>query len=67
MALTIEQVLELLKKKQGDTTQLDFAKKLGVTRGYLIDVYMKRRPPGPSILEFLKLKKVVTVEYEKSS
>jgi transcriptional regulator with XRE-family HTH domain len=67
MALTVDQVLELLREKQGELTQKDFAEKLGVSAAYLIDVYRGRRPPGPSILRFLKLEKRVTTVYWKTA
>lgn len=49
--LTVEQVLELLRKRQGNRTQREFAKELGITGQYLCDLYLRRRDPGEAVLK----------------
>lgn len=49
--LTVEQVLELLRKRQGNRTQREFAKELGITGQYLCDLYLRRRDPGETVLK----------------
>jgi hypothetical protein len=41
------------------STHAALAKKMGISPAYLCDVLDGRRNPGPKILKFLKLKKVV--------
>lgn len=49
--LTVEQVLEMLRKRQGDRTQREFAAELGITGQYLCDLYLRRRDPGEAVLK----------------
>lgn len=51
--LTVEQVLEILRKRQGERTQREFAAELGITGQYLCDLYLRRRDPGEKVLENL--------------
>lgn len=55
--ITKEQVIEILKKRQGDRSAKALAEELGVSPAYLSDVYAGNRDPGPSILEHLGLEK----------
>lgn len=50
---TIDQVLDLMKRRQGERTQREFAEELGVSQQYLCDVYLRKREPGESILKGL--------------
>ena len=51
-----EEVLGLLRDKQGNRTQTEFAVEIGVTNQYLSDVLNGRRgPTGPAILRYLGL------------
>lgn len=52
-AATLDQLLEIMKHLQGDKTQLEFAKQIGVSPQYLCDVYHNRREPGEKILNSL--------------
>jgi hypothetical protein len=65
---TRDDVINFLKKKQGDNSLRAFATSLGITVAYLSDVYRGRRDPGPAILDPLKLKAIrkTTVFYEKA-
>ena len=56
-ALTKKQLIEALRKMQGDRTAKDFAASIGVSQAYLSDVYHGRREPGPAILGLLGLQK----------
>jgi len=60
MTYSVEQIVAILKKRQGQRTLTDFAKSLGITKVYLSDIYRKRRDPGPAILEYLGFEKLVT-------
>ena len=60
-----EQVIELLRKRQGSMTLKDFAASLGLSVGYINDVYCGNRCPGPSILQALGVEKVTTVDYRE--
>jgi len=48
-------VLEMLKRKQGDKSMRKFAIELGISAPYLWDIYKGQRLPGPAVLEKLGL------------
>lgn len=48
--LNQDQVIDLLRKRQGDRTAKELAEEFGITPQYLSDVYLRRREPGPGIL-----------------
>ena len=48
-----DEVLEILRKRQGQGTQNDLAESLGVSSAYLSDVFLGRRDLGVKILEAL--------------
>lgn len=50
-----EDVLEMLKRKQGKTSLRQFAIELGISAPYLSDIYKGQRLPGPAVLEKLGL------------
>jgi len=52
------EVVRMLKKQQGDLSQTDFAKIVGVSKQYLGDIYAGRRDPGPKVLNYLRLEAV---------
>lgn len=60
-----EQVIALLKQKQGDLTGTEFAKRLGISGSFLTEIYKGRRDPGETILSQLGLSKRVL--YEKTA
>ena len=62
-----EQVIALLRKRQGSQSLREFAEALGVSAGYLSDIYCGNRAPGPAILRILGIEKTVTIEYEKKA
>lgn len=52
---TRDQVIELLKVRQGDRSATDLADEIGVSKAYISDLFMGRRNPGPKILKYLGL------------
>jgi hypothetical protein len=60
--LTLEQVVALMKERQGDKPQRVFAQELGITQGYLSDIYRLNRQPGEQILEKLGLVRRIVFE-----
>jgi len=58
-AVKPDQIVDLLRKKQGGRTARALAQEIGVTEQYLSDVFKGRREPGPSILAGLGLEKQV--------
>lgn len=57
--LTHLEVIELLKKRQGDMSLRGFASELGISAVYLMNIYKCRREPGPAVLESLGLKREI--------
>jgi transcriptional regulator with XRE-family HTH domain len=55
--MTREQIIRILKKRQGKLTKKELAKQLGISAPYLGDVMLGKREPGPAILRALKLKR----------
>ncbi len=51
--LTLPQVIELLKKRQGNRPASELADELGISRSYLSEIFQGRRDPGPTVLEKL--------------
>jgi hypothetical protein len=63
-----ENVVLLLKKRQGDSSLRALARTIDCSPAYLSDIYKGKRSPGPKILKFLGLVKTVQfkVQYEKA-
>lgn len=61
-----EQVIALLRKRQGKMSLREFAAAFGISAGYLSDIYCGNRAPGPTILNMLGIEKQTTVEYKKA-
>lgn len=53
------QVVELLRKRQGDRPAMKLADELGISKSYLSEIFKGTREPGPSVLEKLGLKREV--------
>ncbi len=65
--LTQDDVLALLRKKQGTDSLRAFATSLGISAAYLSDVYNKNRQPGGKLLKVLgvrKERKITTSYFE---
>ena len=58
-----EDVIDKLRKDQGKNTLRAYARSLGISAGYLSDIYNNRRDPGADILDHLNIEKTVTVTY----
>lgn len=61
---TVEQVLDILRKRQGDRTQREFAAELGITAQYLCDLYLRKRDPGEAVLRNLGIVRRTVYEQE---
>lgn len=57
--ILLEDVIAMLKSRQGGMPQVEFAKKIGISEQLLSGVYKGSRLPGTDILSFLGLEKVV--------
>lgn len=57
---TRDDVIRMLKNRQGSKRAKHFAEELKVSAPYLNDVYAGNRPPSPKILSFLGLGKEKT-------
>ena len=55
--MTEEQVIALIRKEQGKKSIRKFASEIGVSAGYLSDVYQNRLSPGKSILDYFEIDK----------
>lgn len=58
--LTKDQVIELLRKKQGSRSAKELADELEITPQYLSDIFLGRRDIGPAVLDKLGLERDVT-------
>jgi hypothetical protein len=62
-----EEVIEKLKKNQGEQSMRSYASTLGCSAAYISDVYAGKRDPGPLLLDTLGLecKVEITKTYQK--
>jgi transcriptional regulator with XRE-family HTH domain len=67
--MTRDQVVEILKKRQGELSQTAFADTLGISQGHLNQIYTGKKDPGASVLSKLGLRKIVkkSVTYLRAS
>lgn len=63
---SLEEVVAMMKRKQGDRSLREYAKEIGVSAPYLSDIYMGRRSPGEAILKpmGLQVRREVQVIFE---
>ena len=66
-ALTVEQLLELMKKIQGDKTNTQFAADLGISKQYLSDMYKGRKIPSDNVSGMLGFTSKVETFYVRSA
>lgn len=66
---TLEEVVEMMRKRQGGRSNAALARDLGVTRVYIGDIYHGRCAPGPKVLKALGIVATTKVEtiYRKAS
>jgi transcriptional regulator with XRE-family HTH domain len=57
-----DQVIGLLRERQGGRLASDLAREIGVTKSYISDLFADRRNPGPKILHYLGLVAEVKTE-----
>ncbi len=50
-ALTVEELLGLMKKIQGEKTNTEFAAEIGISKQYLTDIYNGRKVPSDTVSE----------------
>jgi transcriptional regulator with XRE-family HTH domain len=64
--LTVREVIEALKARQGDRSLRQFAEELGVSAAYLSDIYLGKRQPGEKVLKQFGITKstVTTSSYQ---
>ena len=55
-----EDVIEKLKKEQGEGSLRSYARNIGCSAAYLSDVYSGKREPGPKLLDHLDLECQIT-------
>jgi hypothetical protein len=48
-ALTVDELLELMKKIQGEKTNTQFATEIGISKQYLTDIYNGRKVPSDTV------------------
>jgi len=57
--LTQSQVIEMLRKRQGNRPASKLAEELGISAPYLCEIFKGTREPGPSVLDKLGFERVV--------
>jgi hypothetical protein len=60
--LTRTDVVDLLKKRQGNKTLRLLGLELGLSAAYLSDVFRGNREPGPTLLAILGLERTKTTD-----
>jgi hypothetical protein len=66
-ALTVEELLELMKKIQGEKTNTEFAGDLGISKQYLCDIYNGRKIPSETVSASLGFTPKVEMFYVPSA
>lgn len=60
MAINNNELVDMIKKRQGEQVLKDYARSLGVSQGYLYDVYAGNRPVGPRLSKAVGFSRVKT-------
>jgi hypothetical protein len=65
VALTEDDILDIMKAEQGSQSLRVFAAKMGVSAAYISDIYRGRRHPGAKVLDYFGIGKTsqIVVEY----
>ena len=66
-ALTIEELLALMKKIQGEKTNTAFAADLGISKQYLCDLYSGRKIPSDAVSAVFGFEQKVVTRYVPST
>ena len=61
----IQQVRQALTRALDGTSQTDYAKRLGLTQGYISAVLSGAKAPGDEVCGALGYERVVTIRYRK--
>ncbi len=48
-ALTVQELLDLMKRIQGEKTNTEFAAEIGISKQYLTDIYNGRKVPSDTV------------------
>jgi hypothetical protein len=66
-ALTVAELLALMKKIQGEKTNTEFAAELGISKQYLTDMYSGRKAPSDNVSSQLGFQQKIETRYIPSS
>ena len=66
-ALTVEELLNLMKKLQGEKTNTEFAAEIGISKQYLTDIYNHRKVPSETVSSALGYTPQVETRYFRSA
>jgi len=66
-ALTVEELLSLMKKIQGEKTHTQFAGELGISKQYLCDLYSGRKAPSGTVSALLGYESQTEIRYVPST
>ena len=66
-ALSVQELLELMKKIQGEKTNTQFATEIGISKQYLTDIYNGRKIPSDTVSAALGFTPRVTTQYVPSA
>jgi hypothetical protein len=66
-ALTVDELLALMKKIQGEKTNTEFAADLGISKQYLSDLYRGRKIPSDTVSAVFGLEQKVETRYVPST
>lgn len=59
--LSREDVIDMMKRRQGDRSLTALAEELSLSKAYISDIFNGRRSPGPSVLKKLGLESLTKV------
>ena len=62
-ALSVEELLNLMKKIQGEKTNTEFAAEIGISKQYLSDIYKGRKVPSVTVSSAVGYKPQVETRY----
>lgn len=65
-ALTVDELLDLMKKIQGEKTNTQFAADLGISKQYLCDIYNGRKIPSDTVSATLGFTQKMETRYVPS-
>jgi len=66
-ALTVAELLALMKKIQGEKTNTQFAAELGISKQYLTDMYNGRKVPSGTVSSLLGFEQKIETRYVPSA